>query len=245
MKDNFSSQSSEYARFRPGYPAQLIDHICQLTQGYDNAWDCATGNGQIAAMLADRFQQVEATDISQSQLDQAIQKSNIRYAKIAAETTPFPAAHFDLITVGQAAHWFDFEQFYPEVRRVLRPGGILALIGYNLLEIDADTDAVVRHLYSDVLGKYWDSERRHIDLAYTSLPFPFPEIPFPKTEMQYTWSLEQLLGYLDTWSAGKHFTQKEGFSPITPSFLSALRDTWPENTLKTVRFPIFGRIGRL
>ena len=244
MKDNFSTQSTGYARFRPGYPPALLEEICQLCSTHDCAWDCATGNGQIAAVLSEYFRQVEATDISENQLNNAIQKSNIHYQVAAAETALFPPASFDLITVGQAAHWFDFEKFYTEVRRVLKPGGILALIGYNVLKIDADTDAVVQHLYSDVLGKYWDAERHLVEQAYATIPYPFPEIEFQEMEMQYAWTFEQLLGYLGTWSAVQHFNRERGFSPITEQFVADLRATWPEHVVKTVRFPIFGRIGR-
>ncbi|MDO8971529.1 MAG: class I SAM-dependent methyltransferase, partial [Saprospiraceae bacterium] len=112
MKDNFSTQSAGYARFRPGYPAQMFDFLFQNCANFGAAWDCATGNGQIAEVLATRFQLVEATDISANQLKNAVQKPNIHYQVGSAETPGFPAHSFDLVTVGQAAHWFDFEQFY-------------------------------------------------------------------------------------------------------------------------------------
>lgn len=244
MKDNFSIQSAAYARFRPGYPEALLEHICAHCSNFDAAWDCATGNGQIAAVLADHFQQVEATDLSENQLKNAIPKPNIIYRMAAAEDQIFAPASFDLITVGQAAHWFDLEKFYAEVRRVLRPGGVLALIGYNLLTVDPETDALVRHLYTDVLGEYWDAERRLVETAYSTLPFPFAEIDFPDASMTYEWEFGQLIGYLNTWSALQHFVKETGASPLTDAFVAELREVWPEGMVKTVRFPIFGRMGR-
>lgn len=246
MKDNFSIQSAGYARFRPGYPLQLLEHISGLCAGFDCAWDCATGNGQIAAALSERFRQVEATDISENQLKNAIQKPNIRYHLSAAETSLFPPQSFDLITVGQAAHWFDLEKFYAEVRRVLRPGGVLAFIGYNLLKIDPETEALIEYLYNEVLGdQYWDPERRLVETAYRTIPFPFAELDFPDMSSEYEWNLDQLLGYLNTWSAVQHFIRARGVSPITEAFIADLRRVWPEGVVKTVRFPIFGRIGRV
>ena len=150
----------------------------------------------------------------------------------------------DLIVVGQAAHWFDFDKFYPEVQRVLRPGGLLALVGYHLLKIDEPTDDIINHLYRNILGEYWDPERRHVDAAYTSLPFPFLEIDFPPMDMTYAWTLDHLLGYLGTWSAVQHFTKKNGVSPVDEWLVAALRQHWPEGVVKTVRFPIFGRVAR-
>ena len=243
MKDNFSTQSAAYARFRPGYPTALLEHLCRISPALDTAWDCATGNGQIAAVLAEHFRQVEATDISENQLKNAIQQPNIRYQVGAAETTSFPDRSFDLITVGQAAHWFDLDRFYAETRRLLKPGGVLALIGYNLLTVDPAVDALVLHLYRDVLGSYWDAERRLVEEAYTTLPFPFEEMAFPETVMAYTWKRDDLIGYLNTWSALQHFVKEKGVSPITPAFLQELEAGWPDGIEKTVRFPIFGRIG--
>lgn len=243
MKDNFSTQASIYARFRPGYPSQLFDFLFGLCHNFDCAWDCATGNGQIAGVLAARFRQVEATDISEKQLQQAIPKPNIRYRIEAAESPSFPHNSFDLITVGQSAHWFQFDKFYPEARRVLRPGGVLALVGYNLLKIDEPTDSVIKHLYSSILGTYWDAERRLVDEAYTTIPFPFQEITLPDMAMTYEWSFDHMLGYLETWSALQHYVRKNGRSPLDEAFLAELRQAWPENAIKTVRFPIFGRIG--
>jgi SAM-dependent methyltransferase len=188
---------------------------------------------------------VEATDISESQLKNAVQKPNIRYRVEPAESPSFPDNFFDLVTVGQAAHWFDFEKFYPETNRVLKPGGILALVGYNLLKIDEPTDAAINRLYRNVLGQYWDSERRHVDAAYATISFPFPEIDFPEMAMTYEWSLDHLLGYLGTWSALQHFVKKNNWSPLDESFVEALKAVWREGEIKSVRFPIFGRIGRI
>lgn len=245
MKDNFSARSADYARFRPGYPPALFEFLFENCPAFDTAWDCATGNGQIAAALAERFRQVVATDISQSQLANAIQRPNIEYHLEAAEASNFPEKSLDLITVGQAAHWFDFDKFYSEVRRVLRPGGLLALVGYNLLKIDSTTDDIINHLYHNVLGKYWDPERRHVDAAYTTLPFPFAEIDFSEMQMTYAWTLDHLLGYLGTWSAVQHFTEKNGTSPVDESLVAMLRQHWPEGVVKTVRFPIFGRVAQM
>ena len=245
MKDNFSSQSAEYARFRPGYPPELFSFIFQHCQHFEHAWDCATGNGQIALELAERFTHVEASDISENQLNNATKRDNIHYSIQAAEAPSFADASFDLITVGQAVHWFDFDLFYLQVRRVLKPGGLLALIGYNLLKFDdLALDSLISDFYRNTLGQYWDAEREHVDAEYSTVPFPFEEIEFPTISMHYTWTRDQLIGYLGTWSALQHFLKQNGHSPLDEGFTAALESLWPKGEQKNLRFPIFGRLGR-
>src|SRR5689334_5830547 len=98
-KDLFSAQSDAYAKYRPSYPKELFDHILSFVEHRDRAWDCATGNGQAATILADHFKSVDATDISDAQLSKAVQRKNIEYRVASAEQTPFEDDSFDLITV--------------------------------------------------------------------------------------------------------------------------------------------------
>ncbi|MBL7809061.1 MAG: class I SAM-dependent methyltransferase [Saprospiraceae bacterium] len=245
MKDNFSTQSTQYAQFRPGYPAELYDFLFSQCLHFDRAWDCATGNGQMAVALATRFQRVDATDISENQLKNAAQRPNIRYQTGRAEEPDFPAHSMDLITVGQAAHWFDFDLFYPAIRRVLKPGGILALIGYNLLIVNENIDKVINHFYRQTLANCWDPERGLVEQAYQTIPFPLEEIPLPEMASRYLWTVDDLIGYLSTWSAVQHYIKKEGKSPLDESFMERIKSVWPDGVQHTVQFPIFGRTGRI
>jgi ubiquinone/menaquinone biosynthesis C-methylase UbiE len=120
MKDNFSDKSDKYAKYRPTYPQEMLDFIFSLLDKKENAWDCGTGTGQIAIELSKEFNNVYATDISKTQLDNAIKKDNIFYSVQSAEKTNFNNKTFDLITVAQAIHWFDFDKFYFEVKRTLK-----------------------------------------------------------------------------------------------------------------------------
>ena len=88
-KDLFSKQSDLYARYRPTYPKELYEYILSFVKEKNTAWDCATGNGQAAVVLADHFKKVIATDISAAQIDKAIKKDNIEYSVCSAESTPF------------------------------------------------------------------------------------------------------------------------------------------------------------
>ncbi len=238
MKDNFSIQAKDYADYRPQYPPELFDFLYSHTSHFNKAWDCATGNGQIAVRLAEKFGQVFATDISQKQLMEAPRKSNIVYTTEQAEQSSFPDHSFDLISVAQAIHWFQFDAFYREVKRTILPGGLFAVIGYGLISIDAEIDPFIRHLYTEVTGPYWDAERKHIDQLYQTIPFPFAQLPAPEMTIRYWWTRAHFTGYLNTWSAVQHYIKKEGSHPITHAFKDALQQKWPDGEKKEVRFPL-------
>lgn len=214
MKDLFSSGSKQYAQYRPRYPQELFVFLENLLAEKKRAWDCATGNGQVAAALSAFLEQVEGTDISSQQLQNAIKKPNIRYSVQPAEKTDFPADFFDLVTVAQAVHWFEMDKFFNEVKRVLKPSGVVAAIGYSLFRINTGTDKIIDHFYRDIIGPYWDEERKYLEEKYQTILFPFEEIPAPEFSIKEKWSLERLTGYLRTWSAVKHYEKKKGKDPV-------------------------------
>src|SRR4051812_21542743 len=110
--DNFSTGSSAYSAFRPESPTEIFDFLYNNVRAFGTAWDCGTGNGQVAEKLASRFGKVTGTDISTEQLKYAKQADNVVYLQERAEKTSLPAHSIDLITVAQAIHWFDFNAFY-------------------------------------------------------------------------------------------------------------------------------------
>ncbi len=243
MKDNFSGQSASYAAARPGYPDTLIAFLLNEAAARDAALDCGTGNGQLAIKLAPHFTTVFATDMSEAQLARAPQAANIIYRREAAESSSFINGQFDLVTVAQALHWFDFDAFYREVYRVLRADGLFAAIGYGLPRISPEIDRVIDHFYQDITGPYWDPERRYVDEEYATIPFPFEEIPTPRIEDRQVWSLARLHTFLSSWSAVQHYLKATGNDPM-----AAIRDelsrAWGDEALREVRFPIFLRAGR-
>ena len=244
MKDNFSMQSDQYAMYRPRYPSDFFDYLNCLISNKETAWDCGTGNGQVAYELAKAFDRVFATDISQSQIDNALQADNILYSVQPAEATDFDNGKFDLIVVAQAIHWFDFDQFYTEVNRTAKDNGLLCVVGYGRLKISQQIDNVITDFYHRVIGPYWDNERKYIDEHYTTIPFPFDEIRTPNFVNRQLWTLEQLIGYLNTWSAVKHFIERNNDNPVDklPKDIAQL---WGDEQVKEVRFPLLLRVGRV
>lgn len=247
VKDNFSKQSTGYSRFRPVYPQDLYSEILSHLAELDTCWDCATGNGQIASVLASSFKQILASDISKNQLKNAVVADNVEYVCCRAESTPFADNSFDLITVGQAVHWFDHQHFNDEVQRVAKDNAVIALIGYGLMFVEAEFDRLLWAFYTDVLGDYWDPERRFIDEGYRNVPFPFEEIPLRQEHsIKTTWNRSQLVGYLRTWSSVVRYIDKNGVDPVE-AFESQLigSNAWSDMEEKEVTFPLFVKLGRI
>lgn len=242
--DHFSKQSKEYSVSRPTYPESLFDFLAGIVNYRNLAWDCATGNGQAAVALSKHFRQVIASDISEKQIQNASQPSNIRYHIFPAEKTFIDENSIDLITVAQALHWFNLEGFYNEAKRVLRKGGIIAAWAYGLHTISPEIDKVTYHLYEDILGRYWPKERRHIENKYEDLPFPFEQISSPKFEIRLSWSLSELLNYLYTWSSVQKFLEKNNDDPIA-QIHGELEYAWGKSEDKRqVVWPICIKVGK-
>jgi SAM-dependent methyltransferase len=212
--DHFSQQAGDYARYRPSYPAALVDYLASLTPRHDRAWDVGTGNGQAAIGLAPYFRSVVATDPSKKQIALVKPHDRVTYHAARAEHTGIKKRAIDLITAAQAAHWFDLDRFYAEVKRVLRPEGVIAVWCYNLTEITPEVDRVMESYYHDVLGEFWPPQTRWVDEHYRTLPFPFDEIAAPEFAVEAAWSLADLFGYLSSWSAAQKYKDARDIDPL-------------------------------
>ena len=244
LLDKFSNQASTYKKFRPTYPSELLELVYSHCTQRDSAWDCATGNGQVAVELAKEFKNVVATDISEKQLKHAVQKTNISYSVQRAEKTDFADQSFDLITVAQAMHWFDFKVFNEEANRVLKRSGIIAVWGYGLMRVNPTIDVIIDNYYDNVIGPYWNEERRHIDAEYKTIPFNFEEIQIRKTfQIKVKWNLEQMKGYFNSWSAVQNYLEKDPDNNPVLQMMSELGNVWPYQEME-ITFPLFVRIGK-
>jgi len=225
MKDNFSTNSDLYLQYRPDYPEDFFGYLKAIRPDAENVWDCGTGNGQVAQRIARLYKNIFASDMSQSQLDNAIRLNNIYYSVQPAEKTSFPSDFFDLIVVAQAVHWFDFDKFYLEVNRTAKPNALLVIMGYGRLKISDEVDTVIDNFYLNIIGSHWDKERKYIDENYQTIPFPFEELPVPEFKNVYEWTFDHLIGYLGTWSAVKHYIKDKGTNPLDLIYKD-LKRTW-------------------
>lgn len=235
----------DYAKFRPVYPDQFIEYLTSVTPRHLIAWDQGTGNGQVAHKLGRHFSQVFAADVSFEQLTYAGKSTNICYLLARAEQLPAPTGQVDIVTVAQALHWFNLDLFYSEVKRILKPGGIIAVWVYHVPQVDTELNQIMTEYYRDVLGPFWSPSIRLVEDKYTTIPFPFEELFHPCFEMTASWQLQQFEGFLASWSAVPRFVEAKGYHPLL-AVQSALTLLWGnEEHERLMRWPIYLRMGRV
>ena len=245
FRDHFSSQAMNYQKYRPGYPDELFSYLCSLCYDKKYAWDSGTGNGQCALELTRYFDKILATDPSESQIKGATQQTQIKYDVSLAEKCPESDQSFDLITVAQALHWFDFNAFFKEVKRVSKQGGIFAAWTYTHAEVSPDVDLIYSKFYSDIVGKYWPEERKFVEDKYKSIIFPFEDIESPNFKIKIKYSRADYLAYLGTWSAVKNYKLDNQNDPIE-LIESEIAEVWEDKEeLREVKWPIHLRVGRM
>jgi SAM-dependent methyltransferase len=245
FSDYFSAQSEIYAKYRPTYPDSLFRFLAGCVQEHNVAWDCGTGNGQAAIMLANYFDTVVATEPSENQLLNAVAYPRVEYRCETAEINTIPDGIVDLITVANALHWFDLEKFYKEVRRVLKPNGILAVWAYSIPKIDLETDRILNAFHNETVGEFWAYPNHLVDLEYKTIPFPFATIECPSFLSSRHFLREDLLGYLNTWSAVQKYIRVYNRNP-TDDLAPILADVWPDETqIREVTWNLILKVGRV
>ncbi|HTB84477.1 MAG TPA: class I SAM-dependent methyltransferase [Candidatus Sulfotelmatobacter sp.] len=244
--DHFSGVANRYADFRPHYPAAIFDYLATLVPAGATVWDCACGNGQATHDLASRYATVIATDASKEQIASATPNPKVKFQVATAEASGLPDHSVELVTVAQAIHWFNLERFYAEVRRVLKPGGVLAVWAYGINQVEGQVaNEIVQDFYSNVVGPYWPPERQLVEEGYRTIPFPFPEIAVPAFQLEANWTLEQLLGYFSTWSATNRYIKTKGINPL-PELAGRLSPVWGDVAApRKITWPLAVRAGRI
>lgn len=244
FKDHFSKQSAIYAKFRPQYPPEFYAFLASLTQEHEKAWDCGTGNGQATIGLSAFYNSVIATDPSEQQIMHAFPRANVEYRVEKAEDISLDANSVDLVSIANALHWFDFDIFYPIVKKILKQDGIIAGWAYGLPMITKEIDLIISHFHDHTLNDYWIAENRLVEAGYKTIPFPFSEITAPDFISQKEFDLPEMISYLNTWSATQRFIAKNDVNP-TDALLKTLEPVWGDATLKRiVTWKLVLKIGR-
>lgn len=243
--DYFSDAAERYAAHRPGYPAELAEALAGLAPGRRLAWDAGCGPGRLTELLAAHFGRVVGSDASPDQLAGAAPEEGVSYVCALAEEAPLARGVADLVAAAQAAHWFDLDGFYREVRRVARPGAALALVTYDRPRVSGAVDRLVDRFHDEVLEGHWSPRRRHVDARYATLDFPFGTLPSPELVMEERWTADAFLAYVETWSGNRAYVRAEGRDAVD-RFRDAVADAWDDpGGERTVTWPLTVRAGRV
>ncbi|KAL0491922.1 methyltransferase [Acrasis kona] len=214
-------QVEAYAKYRPQYPTEIFDSIKKYHNKNDDATvaDVACGSGQATIELAKHFKNVIGIEPSRPQLDNAPKQDNIKYVHASAEATSLSDSSVDIVTVAQAFHWFDFEKFYAEVRRITRPDGTLAVWTYALNHFDnKEAQDALLHLYNVDLSGNWSERRKLVDDNYKSIVFPFQNKTEVVVNYKKTMSIRNYVNYLSSWSSIQDYNQKNPNNTLLKDF---------------------------
>jgi SAM-dependent methyltransferase len=243
--DIFSGVAGQYAASRPRYPESLFRTLAALAPATTAAWDCGTGNGQAAHGLAEHFQRVYATDANEQQIAQTAAHPRIEYRVAPAESSGLSNGSVDVVSVATALHWFDLRRFYDEVRRVVRPQGLIAVYGYNWFYVAPALDELTHRWLIEPIKDYWSPKIRALWDGYLTIDFPFEELTAPPLALHLWWNLEELFAYYLTWSATCEKIANDG-----NDFVSAAREVFAAAwgapaDCRHVVMPLALRFGRL
>jgi SAM-dependent methyltransferase len=246
-QNTFAEQSESYASARPGYPAGLFRWITEQCEDHQSAWDCATGNGQAAVSLAYFFARVEATDISAEQIAQARPHPRVRFTVASAEASGLPGKEYDLVAVAQALHWFRFEQFWREVRRVAKPKAFFCAWGYDWPQTTRAVDRGLVTPFRAIINPYWASNNRILWDGYRTeeIGFPFNRVSTPTFAIEVGWTLGQFIDYLMTWSAFKRSREDARARTSADDLLKRARSLIPSDEVIPIRMPLTVLAGRV
>ncbi|KAK5118499.1 hypothetical protein LTR62_003014 [Meristemomyces frigidus] len=170
-KSSFSAAS--YAQFRPTYPRSLYNTVLAYHRGpRRQCLDLGCGTGILTREVAKNFDCVLGTDPSTNMIKQAREQSqsqhgNVTFQQGSAESTPeLGDGSVDLVVAGQAAHWFTYDLLWPEMARLVRPGGTLAFWGYSdpmFVTCPRASEIMKAYQYDTrpgKLGSYWSMPGR-------------------------------------------------------------------------------------
>lgn len=244
--NHFGGVSRQYAESRPTYPPALFEWLARQAPDEALAWDCGAGSGQASVALAAHFERVVATDASAEQLAQAPAHPRVIYRVAQAPASGLDDHEASIVTVAQALHWFPLDAFYAEVRRVVKPGGVVAAWTYAAFELaNQDAAGIVRAYHYGTVDRYWPPERMHVEQRYRDIPFPFERLDTPSFQMRTSWTLDQVAAYLRSWSATARFVAAHGRDPVE-KVEEQLRAVWGDPAQPVdVDWPLMVLAGRV
>ncbi len=247
----FAEGAENYAKHRPKYPDELAKVLASLCPSNELAVEVGCGTGQFSHCLASHFEKVLATDLSLEQIKQAAPHPNITFKSEPAEKISARDNSASLVVAAQAAHWFDLNKFYKEAKRIAVDQAVVALLSYGVLNIEGEAaDERFQKFYWQEIHHFWAPDRKHVETGYQEFNFPFNELVLPPVNIVCEWNFNQLIGYINTWSAMKSLRMKvlreAEADHIFIKFHEELKEIWGDIEItKTITWPISSRVGKI
>ena len=205
-------------RFRFSYPTELYDKMKVFLSdngvGNDLMVDIACGSGQSTFPLSPVFKRCIGTDISEAQISYAKEKidkhtPNVEFEVSSSDKLSFPDQSVDMISCAQAWHWLDHSTTIPEVQRVLKKPGCVAIYGYSrpILE-NPKAEHLLDFFYESTLKGYWNPNRYLLDNQLSDTPFPYPLVEKHEINYKKKVPLSDFIGYIQSWSGYVAYCEK-------------------------------------
>ncbi|KAK9292020.1 hypothetical protein L1049_019973 [Liquidambar formosana] len=258
MAGLFDKQAKIYVNARPNYPTEWFSMLAALTPHHTLAWDAGTGNGQAALGVAEHYEQVIATDVSEGQLQHAMPHPKVRYIHTPLSMSEDELVNFiggensvDLVTVATAVHWFDLPSFYSLATRLLRkPGGVIAVWTYNHIEISPTFNPLVKHFFEST-STYWNPKAQYAFDGYRTLPFPFESVGLgsegnPVTlDVPKEMSFDGFVGFLRS-SSGVNTAKEQGVDLLSEGVIKEFESAWGGSKLvRSVNYKVSMLVGKV
>jgi SAM-dependent methyltransferase len=243
FKDYFSEHADNYAESRFSYPAEIFAWLAEIVPHHKRAWDCGTGNGQAAIVLAEHFEQVLATDASTRQIDHAIPHTRVEYQVGREDQCRLTEGSVALVTAFSAVHWFDQKAFFAEAQRVLGHNGVCAVWCPSLPRVMPSIDVILKRFHHETLAPWWPPERAFVNSRYQQIEFPFIELESPEFRLEKHWTLERYAKLLRSWSGVRRYQAALSHDPIVP-LIEQMEPLWGDQ-IRQVTWHLYGRIGRV
>lgn len=207
--------------------------------------------------VAEHYERVVATDVSEAQLARAFPHPRVHYLHTPASATEDDLVallggegSIDLVTVATAVHYFDLPRFYSVANRVLRkPGGVIAVWCYFEIRVCPSFDAALQRFLA-TMAPYWDPKIRYVREQYRNLPFPFEGVGMggegepALLEMKKEASFEGMLGLIRSWSP-VNTAKGRGVDLLREEVVAELETAWGGRQLvRSLTFQAFMIAGK-